>query len=305
MAIQTVVATVNGQQITLTYNNSTGKYEATVAAPSTTSFNVNAEHYYPVQITATDVAGNRAIADDNDGVLGEYLRLKVKEKTAPITVVTFPTEGSTIVNNTPTIKWTVSDEDMGSGVDSSTISLTLPNGEVVSEAIQKTPMPHGYQCSYMVAAPLADGSNILRFNAKDFDGNSAAQKVVNFLIDTTAPSLIIISPDSINTNQRECIVSGTTSDTTSSPVTLRISLNGVDQGVIHVDDLTGAFTKMLVLDIGVNELLVTATDRIGKATSVSRTVCVDIIPPNISRVSITPNPIDCSATYVISITVTD
>ena len=31
MAIQTVVATVNGQQYTLTYNASTGKYEATRA----------------------------------------------------------------------------------------------------------------------------------------------------------------------------------------------------------------------------------------------------------------------------------
>ena len=45
--IKTITATINGQSYNLTYNNVTRKYEATVTAPSTTSYNNNAGHYFP------------------------------------------------------------------------------------------------------------------------------------------------------------------------------------------------------------------------------------------------------------------
>ena len=48
MAVKTVQAVINGTTVTLTYNSSTGKYEATVTAPSKSSYNVNSGHYYPV-----------------------------------------------------------------------------------------------------------------------------------------------------------------------------------------------------------------------------------------------------------------
>ena len=37
MAISTVKATINGSEYTLTYNASSGKYEATIPAPTQTS----------------------------------------------------------------------------------------------------------------------------------------------------------------------------------------------------------------------------------------------------------------------------
>lgn len=53
MAVKTVQTVINGQTYTLTLNSSTGKYEATVTAPSESSYNQSG-HYYPVKVTATD-----------------------------------------------------------------------------------------------------------------------------------------------------------------------------------------------------------------------------------------------------------
>ena len=58
MSVKTVQAIINGQTYNLTLNRETGKYEATVTAPSKSSYNVNSGHYYPVTIKATDAAGN-------------------------------------------------------------------------------------------------------------------------------------------------------------------------------------------------------------------------------------------------------
>lgn len=56
MSVKTVQAIINGQTYELTLNSSTGKYEATITAPSTSSYPLEG-HYYPVTIKATDGAG--------------------------------------------------------------------------------------------------------------------------------------------------------------------------------------------------------------------------------------------------------
>ena len=56
MAVKTVQVVINGQTHTLTYNATTKKYEATITAPSTSSYNQNG-HYYNVKVKATDEAG--------------------------------------------------------------------------------------------------------------------------------------------------------------------------------------------------------------------------------------------------------
>ena len=56
MAVKTVQAIINGVTTTLTLNSSTGKYEATITAPSKSSYTINDGHYYPVTVKATDVA---------------------------------------------------------------------------------------------------------------------------------------------------------------------------------------------------------------------------------------------------------
>ena len=45
MAVKTVQAIINGVTTTLTLNSSTGKYEATITAPSKSSYTINDGHY--------------------------------------------------------------------------------------------------------------------------------------------------------------------------------------------------------------------------------------------------------------------
>lgn len=49
MSVKQVQAIVNGQTYTLTFNSNTGKYEATITAPSKSSYTLSG-HYYPVTV---------------------------------------------------------------------------------------------------------------------------------------------------------------------------------------------------------------------------------------------------------------
>ena len=124
-------------------------------------------------------------------------------------------------------------------------------------------------------------------------------------VDTVPPSLTVTTPtDELITNTDTLTVSGTTNDATSSPVTVTITLNTVDQGAVTVDG-GGAFSKSVTLSEGSNTIVVTATDSAGKASSVTRTVTLDTGAPIFQSVSIAPNPVDAGATYVITVEVTD
>lgn len=74
MAVKTVQVVVNGTTHTLTLNTSTGKYEATITAPSLSSYNQTGK-YYGVKVTATDEAGNSVTKDATDATLGTSLQL--------------------------------------------------------------------------------------------------------------------------------------------------------------------------------------------------------------------------------------
>ena len=294
MAVKTVQTVINGQTYTLTLNSSTGKYEATVTAPSESSYNQSG-HYYPVKVTATDEAGNSTSKDATDSTLGSSLRLTVKEKVAPVIAIVSPTAGSFSTNSKPTITWKVTDAD--SGVNPATIGITLDSGtKVTGDAITKTAITGGYQCTYTPATALSDGSHTshtIKLDASDYDGNAAATNSTTFKVDTVPPTLTLSSPaDKLITNKSACTVKGTTNDVTSSPVKVTIKLNsGTAESVTVGRD--GSFTKDLTLANGTNTITVVATDSAGKSTTV------------IKSVTLTPNPVDCGKTFVISVEVTD
>lgn len=297
MSISTVRATINGQTYNLTLNSSTGKYEATVTAPASSSYS-KAGHYYPVSITATDSAGNTASIDDTHSSLGNKLKLVVKERTAPVITITAPSAAALIANNKPVITWTVTDDD--SGVNPDTIGITIDSGSQIKSGITKTQITNGYNCSYTPTAALSDGNHTIKVNASDNDGNAATQKTVTFKIDTTPPTLSVTSPvNGLVTNNASITVSGTTNDITSSPVTLTVNGEAVTVGS------NGAFTTTLTLTEGNNTITVVATDSAGKKTTVTRTVTLDTTPPAFSNVTVTPNPVDAGHTYVITVEVTD
>ena len=304
MAVKTVQAVINGTTVTLTYNSSTGKYEATVTAPSKSSYNVNSGHYYPVTIKATDAAGNTTTKTDTDTTLGDSLKLKVKEKVAPVITISSPTAGSYLTNNKPTVKWKVTDAD--SGVNPATIGITIDSGsKVTGDSITKTAVTGGYECTYTPTVALADGSHTIKIDASDFDGNAAGQKSVTFKVDTVPPTLSITAPaDKLITNKTAITVKGTTNDKISSPVTVTVKLNSGAATAVTVES-DGSFSKDLTLVVGTNTITVVARDAAGKSTTVTRTVTVDQTAPVIKSITINPNPVDCGKTYIISVEVTD
>lgn len=303
MAIKTVQAVVNGQTYTLTLNSDTGKYEATITAPSKSSYNLTG-HYYPVTVKATDDAGNSTTATASDATLGSSLQLKVKEKVAPVITITSPTAGAYITSNKPVIKWKVTDED--SGVNASTIGVTIDSGsKITGDSITKTAVTGGYECTYTPGTALSDGSHTIKIDASDNDGNAATQKSVTFKIDTVPPTLSVTAPvNGLVTNNSAVTVTGTTNDSTSSPVKVTIKLNsGAAEAVTVGAD--GSFSKALTLVAGSNTIVVVATDSAGKSTTVTRTVTLDTTAPVIKSVTLTPNPVDAGKTFVISVEVTD
>lgn len=295
MAIKSVKAIVNGTTTTLTYNSTTGKYEATLTAPAKSSYSQTG-HYYGVQIIAQDEAGNSTTVDSSDATLGSKLRLTVKEKTAPVITISSPTASQLLTTNQPTISFTVTDND--SGVNPDTIILTIDGSEV--SGVTKTKTSTGYSCSYKSDSALADGSHTVKVTASDYDENAATAKSVSFKIDTVPPELSVTSPaENLVTNKTSVSVAGTTNDATSSPVTLTV--NG--ESVTVYDD--GTFSTTVALEDGENTITVIATDGAGRTTTVTRTVTLDTKAPVISDVSLSPNPADVGATYVISVSVTD
>ena len=303
MAVKTVQTVVNGQTYTLTLNSSTGKYEATITAPSKSSYNQSG-HYYGVTVKATDDAGNTTTKDVSDSTIGSSLQLKVKEKVAPTLAITSPTAGSYIINSKPTITFTVTDDD--SGVNPATIGITIDSGsKVTGDAITKKATTGGYECTYTPTSALSDGSHTIKIDASDNDGNAATQKSVTFKVDTVPPTLSVTSPaDGLVTNQAALTVKGTTNDATSSPVKVTIKLNsGVAESVTVGSD--GNFSKALTLVAGTNTITVVATDSAGKTTTVTRTVKLDTSAPVIKSVTLNPNPVDAGKTFIISVEVVD
>lgn len=296
MAVKTIQATLNGQTYNLTLNSSTGKYEATITAPSTSSYKQSG-HYYPMSISATDDAGNTTTVNTSTATIGDSLKLVVKETTAPTITVTSPTANQTLTNNKPSIAFTVTDSD--SGVNSDTISVTI-DGTKYTSGITKTAITNGYSCTYVPGTALSDGSHSVVVSATDNDGNTKTTSAVSFKVDTVPPALsVTYPPEGFVTNQPTVTVTGTTNDATSSPVTLTI--NGESVTVTS----SGTFSHNVTLTSGTNTITVVATDAAGKSTTVTRTVTYNTSAPVISDVTITPNPVNTGSVFTISVTATD
>lgn len=298
MAVKTVKASINGQDYTLTYDEVSGSYKATITAPSKSSYNNNDGHYYPVSVTATDDAGNSTTVTDTDTTFGNDLKLKVKEKVKPIIAVTYPTASATITSATPTITWTVTDDD--SGIDEATIAIKIDSGTYVTSGITTTAITKGFNCSYKIPTSLSNGVHSFSLKVSDHDGNAATEIVTSFTVDTVPPALTITSPaDGLITNNESLTVSGTTNDVTSTPVT--VTVNGTPVTV----QSNGSFTTTVTLKSGSNTITVVATDAAGLKTTITRTVTLDTGAPVFQEISIVPNPVDAGKTYVISVKVTD
>lgn len=309
MAVKTVRVQINGSWVTLTKNETTGKYEGTVAAPNITSFNVNAGHYYPVTVEAEDLAGNKTTASDNHATLGSKLRLFVKEVTKPTITFTAPASGAYLITNTPAISFQLRDEANGSGVKISTLAIKIDGGAPItntSPGVSVTTVAGGYDVTYTPQAALTDGNHTVEINIQDNDGNAATAVSRSFTVDTVAPTLNITSPTDVTSyvNNSSFTVQGTTNDLTSSPVTVTVKLNTGSASAVTVAT-DGSFSKALTLVEGTNTIVVTATDKAGKSSSLTRSVILDTVAPTISGITVAPNPVNVGQSYTITVDVTD
>ena len=299
MAIKTVRAKVNGTWHNLTYNSSTKKWEASITAPGATSYNLPGG-CYDIEVEATNDAGTTGTAS---AATLDGLKLVVREKVAPVITILSPSSGAYVTNSKQPVVFTVIDETGGSGVDLDTLVVKQDGVSAAASTLAKTAVTGGYSITYTPAAALSDGSHTVTIDVSDHDGNAAAQKTTSYTVDTVPPTLNVTAPEAeLITNSASLTVRGTTNDATSSPVTVRVSLNGVDKGTATVS-ADGSFTKALTLANGSNTIVVTATDAAGKSSSVTRTVTLDTSVPVIQSAAVTPNPVDAGATMLISVVI--
>lgn len=298
MAIKQVRAQVNGQWYTLTLQ-ANGRYEASITAPGATSFN-QPGGYYDITVEATNTAGTAGTANAStlDG-----LKLYVKEKVPPTITILSPSGGAYVTNNKQPVVFTITDEAGGSGVKLDSVVVKLDGAPVSAGEVTNSSISNGYSFTYTPAQALSDGDHTVTVDATDNDGNAAAQKSTTFKVDTIPPVLNITSPtEGMITSTAALTVSGTTNDATSSPVTVKITLNDADQGIVTVGG-DGSFSKSIVLAEGANVIVVTAKDAAGKTSSVTRNVTLDTSVPQIVSATITPNPVDAGQTMLISVEV--
>ena len=213
---------------------------------------------------------------------------------APVISITAPSSGAYITNATPSIEFTVTDSD--SGVASA--KITLDGTEITS--VNKTAVTGGYKYTCTPAAALKDGAHTISVTATDNDGNTSEAKTSTFKLDTVPPTLSITAPtDGLITNKSTVTVTGKTDDVTSKPVTVTVNGTAV---TVSTD---GTFSKDVTLKEGSNTITIIAKDKAGKTTTVTRTVTLDTAAPVIKSITLTPNPVDCGKTFIISVEVAD
>ncbi len=309
MAIKTVQAVINGQTYNLTLmEGETKKYKATPTAPGDSSFNLEGG-YYPITVRVENTAGTVTTADHTHSALGNNLKLFVKEDNDPVITILEPTNGAYVTNTTkPTIRFKVVDNSTQtsgySGINKDSAVLKVGGVTVSASEITWADTDGGYIGTYTPSVDLANGEYEISVDCSDNDGNGAVTATAKFTIDTAAPTLNLTSPEEgFETNESSIEVKGTTNDEHSKPVRINITLNGVDQGDVTVNE-DGSFSKVInFTEQGENEIEVTATDSAGLVTSIKRTVKFDTTAPVIKSVTISPDEIFCGNIYEIIVEV--
>ncbi len=222
-----------------------------------------------LSIVATDAAGNTATVT----------RIVIKDTTAPTLTVVHPTNGTITKQDTTLVDGTVT--------DSTVVTLTI-NG---------TPVPVGGNGQFNYQFPIAEGSNVLSIVATDAAGNTST--VTRSIIkDSRAPTLSVIHPASgMITSQASMLVDGIVIDSTA----VTLTINGIPVTV----GSNGAFSYLLSLHEGRNDISVAATDAAGNLSSEDLFVIKDATAPVLSVTSPENGAVTNQSTLTVSGTVND
>ncbi|HEV8713074.1 MAG TPA: Ig-like domain-containing protein, partial [Candidatus Binatia bacterium] len=183
---------------------------------------------------------------------------------SPLLSFTAPAPDTFLATNTPALR--LSYGDIGQGVDPTT--LQLQDNEAALTATCTTTATAA-ACTPSTALP--EGQITLTATITDFAGNASLPATVSFTVDTLAPAITISTPlDGTLTNQANQHVVGRLSEMAS------LTLDG--QAVSVGTDLT--FTQAVILQEGLNQFTLVATDRAGNVGQHILRVTLDTVPPS-------------------------
>lgn len=202
---------------------------------------------------------------------------------APIVTITFPTHGASLNNANVTITGTATDN-----IGVTSVEIMLDNISQGNAFLNNT--------SWTSVLTLAEGSHIITAIATD-EANNTDTASSSFIIDTTPPSIRILSPaNNVTLTTTDVMLNGTASDT-----------NGITSVVVSIDNgstrtatfnaTTGIWTFQTTLANGTHSIKATATDMAGNQAMASTSVHVqtstvaDTTIPSINITSVNVNAI--------------
>lgn len=281
MALTSVRVQFNGTWYNMALNSATGKYEATITAPSTPQDDV------PILVRAVNNAGYQAEAETTVDIRQEVV--------APVVTITSPVSGNWYTNSQIPISFSLTDEG-GSGVSLPTLSFVLDGETLVSTSpgMVCTASGNGYACTYTSPTALSEGQHTVSISVEDGAGNPSNTASISFGIDASPPQVTITSPaDGFVTASDSITVTGTASDAGGG--ISGVTVNGV------AATLDGeSFTASIPLSSGQNTITATATDTVGNTAQDTVTVARATSGPSL----VITSPVDGSATNVQTISVT-
>jgi Glucodextranase, domain B len=204
-------------------------------------------------------AANELVIDTKSDGAGASLRVAIVRHVSDVTgpqITHGLSEGQTIASSPLTISGTVTD----------------PTG-VASFTVNGTPVTAGPAGAFTTSVALGEGSNTIRFNATDCEGNSTHREV-NVLLEV-APTLTITAPaPNALSGSLTIAMIGTVSSTTGIQ---SVTANGAAMTVSGTS-WSGNVTLAGGAD-GARDITVVATDTAGRQTTKSVTVRLDTTGP--------------------------
>lgn len=319
MAIKECFIELNGQRYKAELKGD--HYEVQVQAPAKSSW-PEADHVYKLTVGATDMAGNTETVTSDDATYGNQLKLRVLETSKPTITVVSPQNASVYGKTTVNFNFELNDEGW-SGINRSAIVFKV-NGRVIEENTSDNTLLSGGPSKYRlkeetneeghekliltyVARDLSDGQCTYSLEIADNDGNKSEAAEGNFIVATSAPTLVVDTPtDNLITNDGTVKVSGHASMTDPNVKiegNVTINVNGNEVTVEVGPD--GKFEKTVTIPDGEATVTITAKSTNGKETVVTRTVTVDKTKPVITDIVTTPLTTNVNGMITVTFKVVD
>lgn len=315
MAVKECYVELNGQRYKAELKGD--HYEVQVQAPAKSSW-PETDHVYKLTVGATDMAGNTETVTSDDATYGNQLKLRVLESSKPTITVIKPQNASVYGNDYVDFEFELNDEGW-SGINRSAIVFKV-DGQVITKNKTESPSVDAYDLDEgtnneghertklnYIASGLSNGQHAYSLEIADNDGNKSDKVEGNFIVSTSAPTLVVDTPtDNLITNDGTVKVSGHASMTDPNAkieANVTISVNGNEVTAEIGPD--GKFEKTVTIPDGEATVIITAKSNNGKETVVTRTVTVDKTKPVITDIVTTPLTTNVNGMITVTFKVVD